>query len=92
MVLTNRLIPSAPTEVKRLSVLAGNGPSWRIDKLTSTPVGTLLKINLPHFYWSTLNNASFSLKSSTAAIKVGLEEITKVFYESVVNEKHIDDD
>lgn len=44
---TNRFMEDVPTDVKRLSDVAGNGPPCIIAFPTSTPVGGLFKMTLP---------------------------------------------
>ena len=43
----NRSTERVPTEVKRASVVAGNGPPWVIACVTSTPVGQPFDTNRP---------------------------------------------
>src|SRR5271165_6742129 len=50
--LTKRLIEDVPTEVKRLSDVAGNGPPCIIALPTSTPVGGPFNITLPAMFAS----------------------------------------
>src|ERR1700754_318077 len=66
--LTQRLIPSAPTEVKRLSVEAGNGPPCCMDKATRTPVGTAFRISRPQISLTASISSGLSIRSLSEAI------------------------
>src|SRR5690606_39162935 len=59
-----RMIASVPTEVVRLSLVAGNGPPWTIAGLTSTPVGQPLASTRPAR--PAITGTSFAASASSA--------------------------
>lgn len=63
-VIVKRVMAIVPTDVLRLSVVAGNGPPWTIACVTSTPVGKPLIINLPTFCSSNSSKSAYSASSS----------------------------
>ena len=65
-------MPSAPTEVKRLSVVAGNGPPCCMLRQTSTPVGTPFNINRPQIFFTASTNSSLFRISFSVAINVAV--------------------
>lgn len=67
---TNRFTASGPTEVKRESVVDGNGPPCCMAYTTSTPVGIPLNSSLPHLSLRILISIGLLRTSSSVAAMV----------------------